>query len=475
MKLVTLLDENDKPILILSNDLPKALPIVDDMLTVSIDDDFTNSLYIQTLGDHPSSVEIQKFRSFIYPYNDYEFGKYVIESIEEEKDDLYLRKANCTLSAYVDLTEDLIEPTKFTNAKVKDIVNTICANTGWEYDESLSDTLPVMNWEITDIEHPLKSLRDLAKGIEMELGFHYEMNKNKVVGQKIHFNKQINDDLGRISFSGKDIMSVHRVENTEDFVCGLYPVGPEKDGEIMTIKGYTPPSMPKGYTKEGAIVFRDDVVSQYGKFRIEKFALDKADSQQHMIDQAVEALENKYGFPQMTYVVELAFLQGKFVGGEDIRLGNKMVILDHGMMPPLSVSARVRQLNTSLSHPENNTSVLGNYVPLVSSVNEDLEKIKDTIRDNEEDWNASKWSVKVFSSNGLVFKNGQGQTILRAEVFKANKEYDAFGTELTYKWELRDANGSVIKEMTGKKIEATPQDFDQQGIYRVIVSLPEGI
>ncbi|QQO38688.1 tail protein [Bacillus phage BCPST] len=71
----------------------------------------------------------------------------------------------------------------------------------------------------------------------------------------------------------------------------------------------------------------------------------------------------------------------------------------------------------------------------------------------------------IFSPEGTVFKNGQGEKNPVAKVFQGGVEIDVSGTIYDYKWSLRKANGTVDATfaMTGKTIKVTPDKVDNIG------------
>lgn len=68
----------------------------------------------------------------------------------------------------------------------------------------------------------------------------------------------------------------------------------------------------------------------------------------------------------------------------------------------------------------------------------------------------------IFSPEGTVFKNGQGEKNPIAKVYQGGVEIDVSGTIYDYKWSLRKENGTVdgTFAMTGKTIKVTPDKVD---------------
>lgn len=84
--------------------------------------------------------------------------------------------------------------------------------------------------------------------------------------------------------------------------------------------------------------------------------------------------------------------------------------------------------------------------------------------------------IRVTSSIGNTFKNGQGQTTLTAHVFQKDIELDFAGTKYTYKWYkynkdgVKDASWNGVGYKTGKKLVVTSEDIAEKSTFSVDVT-----
>ena len=160
-------------------------------------------------------------------------------------------------------------------------------------------------------------------------------------------------------------------------------------------------------------------------------------------------------------------------------LGDKIFVQDKTMSTDLYLQARIRKITTSLSNPEKDELVFGDYVRLYGRDISDIERLQEIIRDHENVWNGNRWSLEVESDVGAIFPNGIGTARVKAVVLKDNKEFDPYGTILTYRWTKTDINGEPSlfpngeSEIEGKEIVVNAQDFDRQGTYNVTVEIDE--
>lgn len=90
--------------------------------------------------------------------------------------------------------------------------------------------------------------------------------------------------------------------------------------------------------------------------------------------------------------------------------------------------------------------------------------------------NSDPIQVKVFSSNGTIFKNNKINSVLTAKVYKGGKEIDLNATLYTYRWFKYDSNGNLVNNFggnvsykTGKTLLVTNNDVDNKAKFSVEV------
>lgn len=85
--------------------------------------------------------------------------------------------------------------------------------------------------------------------------------------------------------------------------------------------------------------------------------------------------------------------------------------------------------------------------------------------------------VTVESSGGNIFKNGEGETLLKARLFRAEEEIDLTGNAYNYTWykfnksSVKDVNfgGVGVGKKLGKEITVTTNDVDVKATFVVEV------
>nr|DAJ71498.1 MAG TPA: tail protein [Caudoviricetes sp.] len=167
--------------------------------------------------------------------------------------------------------------------------------------------------------------------------------------------------------------------------------------------------------------------------------------------------------PKMTYEVE---------GYVDAHVGDTFTIIDEEFNPPLYLQARVKEQVESLTDSTQNKTTFSNYEELQSQIDPELlQQVNNLIAANR------TYTCSVISSDGVVFKNGEGSTALTAVVkngglniadqfniqwYRNNEEFD-IGMTIVVK-------AADISEKEAYRFEATDSGGIFRGQYEVTVS-----
>lgn len=480
MKLpIFLLDDDLKVEAIMSNELTGCIPVMSDGYDIDLDD-YIEEISLQIPGNHVKSVLVQVEKYMLYPVNNIEYKLFKIVEMQETRADIYTKVLYAEISAQSELIEELLRPVKFTGDTIETIMNKYLELTDWELGNY--DDFGPINVEVNDYPTVLEALRNLFSDIKAEVSFTYEIDGTTIKAKKINVYKKLGNELGRVVFNGKDLQSITRTPDTRNLVTAMIGLGPDVNGIPMNLVDYMPKKMPEGFSKslKADWIGNDEALNLYsrrGKHRMGKFVDTDADSKEALFNSTLEALK-KYMKPQVKYEASMAYLDNKLGGGADLSIGSRIFISDQIVTPAIVLEARIRHLHSSIYNPTDNSVELGDYIPLEPAPDDMIKELQDTINKNEQDWNASKWRVQIFSSAGTIFKNGQGETTLTAKVFKGANEYDHTGTILKYEWFQYDKNGELVvaygaqgRALQGKSILITSQDIDVKGDFECRVTI----
>lgn len=165
----------------------------------------------------------------------------------------------------------------------------------------------------------------------------------------------------------------------------------------------------------------------------------QADAEEVLIQEAIKLLK-KNAYPEITYEIDGY--------STDLSIGDTVKIYDKSFSPKLILEARVTEQHTSFTNPSQNKSVFDNFKALESKISSTL-----TDRMNEMVEEQKPFDLRLIADNGTSFKNGEGISILTAELWKNNKKFGA-----TYQFKSGDKLLSAGLELMVKAIDLTPNE-----------------
>ena len=130
-------------------------------------------------------------------------------------------------------------------------------------------------------------------------------------------------------------------------------------------------------------------------------------------------------YPELTY---------EFDGYIDADIGDTVQISDSGFTNMLLLEARIFGQKLSFSSEKNWKTTLGNFKALQNMLSSDIQAELEKLVDD-----AKPYTIRISSDNGIAFKNGEGESTIKATLWKGNKVLDA---DVTWRWAL-DGNVSV--------------------------------
>lgn len=149
--------------------------------------------------------------------------------------------------------------------------------------------------------------------------------------------------------------------------------------------------------------------------------------------------------PKVSYEVEGYF---------DTGIGDTVTIADESFNPELYLEARVTEQHRSFTDPSGNKTTFDNFKELQSQIDESLlTRVEELIAQNR------TYSAMISTDNGIVFRNGVGETTMTAHV------RDAGGVELADNYEihwLKDGAEVYI----GNPYTITANDVEGKAVYR---------
>lgn len=279
-----------------------------------------------------------------------------------------------------------------------------------------------LTWESSD--NMLSRLYSLATNFDAEVEFVPKLNNDYSLKQiTMNVYKEHSDTTqgigqdrsGEIIRYGKEINGVERKMDITELCTAIRPYGTDN----ITISGLSK----KEYDKDGnleyqtsgtnilAVQAKDRFPSMLTDYTTDRYAVkiwsyDTKDKNT-LYSKALAKLKTLC-VPKAEYTVE---------GYVDAQIGDTVTIEDTAFHPTLYLKARVTEQVISLTNKKNNKTTFDNFSELKSEVSETTTKQIEKLMD------ASKpYQCSVVSSDGTMFKNGEGTTALTAKVIDGGKD-----------------------------------------------------
>ena len=279
-----------------------------------------------------------------------------------------------------------------------------------------------LTWESSD--NMLSRLYSLATNFDAEVEFVPKLNNDYSLKQiTMNVYKEHSDTTqgigqdrsGEIIRYGKGLNGVERKMDITELCTAIRPYGTDN----ITISGLSK----KEYDKDGnleyqtsgtnilAVQAKDRFPSMLTDYTTDRYAVkiwsyDTKDKNT-LYSKALAKL-NTLCVPKAEYTVE---------GYVDAQIGDTVTIEDTAFHPTLYLKARVTEQVISLTNKKNNKTTFDNFSELKSEVSEtttkQIEKLMDALK---------PYQCSVVSSDGTMFKNGEGTTALTAKVIDGGKD-----------------------------------------------------
>ena len=334
--------------------------------------------------------------------------------------------------------------------------------------------------EWTGSDTVLARMYSLANVFSAEIEFVTELNDDyslkRVVANVYREHSDTHQGIGRKRTDitlryGKEISGITKKSDITELYTAIQPTG--KDG--LTIANiarneYDSNGNVEYFTvrRDGAIrakQARDRFPSNLSKKEdgyILKFWSYETDNVEMLYGKALAELK-KMCEPQVSYEVEGYF---------DTATGDMVNIVDEEYKPILYLEARVSEQIRSFTDPMQNKTTFSNFRELQSQINPELlNRVQALVNANR------TYTCSIITDNGIVFKNGKGDTTLTASVMDGGNDLT---DSMTIAWKKDGVPSGTGKSLTvqvtdieGKSVygyEARDSEGILRGVYEVTVS-----
>nr|DAX65768.1 MAG TPA: tail protein [Caudoviricetes sp.] len=467
--LLTIHDANLQKVAFVDNSKQSTLNFYNDTWTRSLptgSSTFEFTVFKKAIKSDSSTQKAYRFlneRAWVsFKYH----GKSFIFNVMQVEENEQTIKCYCE-NLNLELINEVANPYKATKAmsfaeycEAMDLLNYTHLSIGIN---EISDYKRTLEWE--GQETKLARLLSLAKRFDAEIEFDTQLNADSTIKKfsinVYHENDDNHQGVGRIRNDiqlkyGKNITSITRRVDKTGIFNTIRPTGKRrvKNGageeveEVVTIRGLDDW---KKYNKDGICEFYQRNESLYAPISMQlypsTFSHGTADDQWTRKDFSYDTDNpkelrrlaynelKKHCYPAITYEVD---------GFVDVEIGDTVKIHDSGFNPLLVVQARVTEQKISFSNPASNKTVFSNFKAFENQLSDGIQEALERLFEQ-----SKPYTIKLSTSNGIIFKNQTGESVITPTLYKGGKLITA---GVTWRWSL---NGIVT---TGQTYTARGRD-----------------
>ncbi|MGQ7503979.1 phage tail spike protein [Streptococcus suis] len=394
-----------------------------------------------------NALNDRSFVSFVYKGRTYLFNVMTIEETEHT--------ITCTCKDLnLELTNEYTNPFKSNKARTFkeycDVMGLLEFATLRIGVNEISDQKRTLGWEGQDTK--LNRILSLANKFDAEVDFEVKLNANGTIKDFILNVYREHDDkhqgVGKVRSDiilkkGKNIRSIKRkIDKTDLIVNAIRPTAQGENGQEITIAGLGPWEVKNEngvveFFQQGDMIYAPISMQKYpstwtvstgnrDKYTRKDITVDTKSKETLRIQAYKELMRSAY--PSVTYEID---------GYVDLEIGDTAKVYDGDFYPALLLEVRVSEQTISFTKPSTNKTVFDNVRALKSKLSSGIQERW------QELFEASKpYLIKLATDNGVIFKNGTGQSIVTPTLYKGGKPLTA---TVTWRWSL---DGAVKTGMT---------------------------
>ncbi|WP_350011924.1 phage tail spike protein [Shouchella clausii] len=373
-----------------------------------------HSFEFTILADCDHALEIVEGQQVAFYDVDGDFQLFEIVVVEDRHGDAAYKTVICE-HAVNELLDEPIEHIQFHRTNARQALSSILARTRWQPGVVAELGEAPVEFGQTNAKYCVAELLNTFKG---ELRCRVTIAGSKITGRYIDILSRRGADTGKRFEYRKDLTEIERTIDMSSVKTAIRAYGkPTEDengdqGKPITFKEIEwskakgdPIDKPKGQDWLGdeqarALWGRGDYEGKRHRFGI----LEELDE-----DNPVRLLEQTYEYLQ-TVCTPLVHYSGKVVDlfrlsnfeHERIQLGDTAAVLDEDIYPVIQEKTRVIELKRDLLDPSNDEVVLGEFLPLFSSPNQEVERVLAKVKENSHVWDRAGRPIQPNSYPDIV-------------------------------------------------------------------------
>lgn len=332
------------------------------------------------------------------------------------------------------------------SASLKTFLSTVLEETDWNVGIVEFAAQESVDLDLEDASVYATLQNNISKfGVELE--FRVEMKHGQISQKFVDTYSHRGKVTGKRFVFGKDIESVTKTVDSTELYTAL--IGRGKDGLSFRDVQIGGINKPKGQD----FVADQESFERYnhnGYHLTGIFQFDTT-SPEELLRQTYKKLQEVKD-PKVTYEIPVVLLSDLLgTDWDKVRIGDYIEIYDNAFNPPLMLTARVSQLETSFSNPNNNKCTLTNFVETASNITDEMRKM------------ASKLEGYVDNTIGNKFP-------VKSEDIKDNAIKTQHIYKDTIKTEHLQANAVTADKIDSKYIQSVNGKFESLEIGKANIS-----
>ena len=351
-----ILDRNEQVVGLLQSNSDRNKNIYYDDVLTEILSSGADTFTFTSIPDKETSRKLT-VGNYIAFKKDNKFKLLQIIEVNENKEDVLTKEVYCE-GAGLELINTVYSGSKMDAVNVERFLKNILQDTNWKVGHVSSNLTKTLSLDVKEKE-VYSIIQEHLYDFEAEIDFRVEIKGNRIVGRYIDVYSKRGRNNGRRLEINRDIKGITRKVSLANYATKL--IGEGKNGlnfRDISMTGTIEKPLGQNFVTNDEAYSR---INNKGKHITRKFTYDTEDAYE-LLRQTHKALK-EYSEPKVTYEVDVDILDF-----DDIEIGDYVSISDLSFTPPLLVTARISELETSKTNKYSNKAVLSNFNEVRSGI-----------------------------------------------------------------------------------------------------------
>ena len=351
-----ILDRNEQVVGLLQSNSDRNKNIYYDDVLTEILSSGADTFTFTSIPDKETSRKLT-VGNYIAFKKDNKFKLLQIIEVNENKEDVLTKEVYCE-GAGLELINTVYSGSKMDAVNVERFLKNILQDTNWKVGHVSSNLTKTLSLDVKEKE-VYSIIQEHLYDFEAEIDFRVEIKGNRIVGRYIDVYSKRGRNNGRRLEINRDIKGITRKVSLANYATKL--IGEGKNGlnfRDISMTGAIEKPLGQNFVTNDEAYSR---INNKGKHITRKFTYDTEDAYE-LLRQTHKALK-EYSEPKVTYEVDVDILDF-----DDIEIGDYVSISDLSFTPPLLVTARISELETSKTNKYSNKAVLSNFNEVRSGI-----------------------------------------------------------------------------------------------------------